>query len=156
MHEWFEAYFGEFSKFFQGEKKISPRLPPRRKSCRCLITACSRENLPKNMLRVGTIIRHSRVLKTSSFMIGTWSFPVFVHRWYQTILQPNRGHLQKWCHPIVHGFHEKYQAYLPKKWMLPWNLQSLISLLVKMSTFEIKWNFFADFLTLCCYLRKRK
>ena len=52
-------------------------------------------------------------------------------------------------HPIdVHGFHEKYQAHMPQKRMLPWNLQSLIFLLGKNPVFVIKWNFFADFLTL--------
>ena len=58
-----------FLSFFRVKKKISPRLPPRRKSCRCLITACSRENLPKNMLRVGTIIRHSRASRVNDRMM---------------------------------------------------------------------------------------
>ena len=44
----------------------------RRKSCRCLITACSRENLSKNMLRVGTIIRHSRVRRDNCTKLGLY------------------------------------------------------------------------------------
>ena len=57
-----QSLFYQIFKNSQGEKKIAPRLAPRRKSCSALITACSREILSKNMLRVYTIIRDSRVL----------------------------------------------------------------------------------------------
>ena len=58
-----QSFTTKFSKIFWAKKKIAPRLAPRRKSCSALITACSREILSKNMLRVYTIIRDSRVSK---------------------------------------------------------------------------------------------
>ena len=66
----FKVLLPNFQKFSGRKKKIAPRLAPRRKSCSALITACSREILSKNMLRVYTIIRDSRVVTVLLMLHG--------------------------------------------------------------------------------------
>ena len=60
-------------------------------------------------------------------------------------------------HPIdVHGFHEKYQAHMPQKRMLPWNLQSLIFFTWKKPCFCNKMELFCWFSNTVLLLEEKK
>ena len=48
--------------------------------------------------------------------------PLGTQRWYQTILQPDWGHFQKWCHPSIYHkmacFFTANLQWMPQVWLI--------------------------------------